>query len=394
MRLALLRIGLVVVATALAVALRPAEPAFAIVHLAETHEVMAGFDGDTDVQYVEINQRAFLQNITTDSKLSVFDATGTFIDADTVTAGDQPLLTVPTFVANTGDGVRWLMGTQAFKDLPGVVDPDFVFPDNPGLTTAAGMVCLFENSLPLSPRDFTDPSDSIDCVAYGGAGFTGSNPNSFPSEAAASGPGNGTKSLTRIVPASIGGSAPWAHSDDVNDFALRCPTPEDNAGQVSHLGPDDDADGLTNCREGELGTDPNVVDTDLDGCADGEEINNLPGLGGDRDPTDYWDFYDVPDRDTGLRDKVVNIPGDILGVASRFGNNDNGGTATINRDTDPLSNLGPPPPSPPVYHPAWDRSPRGPGGITDPGPPDGTVNIPDDILGVAPQFGHSCLAAP
>ena len=189
-----------------------------------------------------------------------------------------------------------------------------------------------------------------------------------------------------------------AHSDDVNDFALRCPTPENNAGQLSHLGPDDDADGLTNCREGEFGTDPNVVDTDLDGCADSEEITDDQYTGGLRDPTNYWDFYDVPDRDTGLRDKVVNIGNDILGTASRFGNNDDpdmdGNLEPINRNTDPLSNLGPPPPSPPVYHPAWDRSPRGPGGFTDPGPPDGTINVGDDILGVASQFGHSCLAAP
>ncbi len=136
-----------------------------------------------------------------------------------------------------------------------------------------------------------------------------------------------------------------------------------------------------------------TLDSDRDGCKDDAEINNLPLLGGDRDPTSYWDLYDVPDRDTGLRDQVINIPTDILGVASRFGNNDNDGAAPINRNTNPLSNLGPPPPSPGDYHPAWDRKRLAGPGTTNLVAPDGTVNLPDDILGAALQFGHNCREA-
>ena len=190
-RAALLRIVLVAVAivlVAVAVVLapspRPPEPAFAAVHIAEIHEVMVGFNGDPEVQYVEVNMRAFGQIFTTGVKLSAFDATGTFIDADPIAGGDQPLLTVPGLLANSGDGVRWLMGTTAFEEASGI-EADFEFPPGPILPASAGMTCVFENG-----RDFTNPTQSIDCAAYGGAAFTGSNPNSSPSEAATSGPGD------------------------------------------------------------------------------------------------------------------------------------------------------------------------------------------------------------
>jgi hypothetical protein len=89
-----------------------------------------------------------------------------------------------------------------------------------------------------------------------------------------------------------------------------------------------------------------------------------------------------------VRDRAVNVPGDILGVASRFGANDSGGTAPINRTTSALSG---PPPSAPAYHPAFDRGLQIGPNVWDLAPPDGAINVPNDILGVARQFGHSCL---
>jgi hypothetical protein len=229
MRAAALRIVLVTLTVVLATSLRPSQPALAVVHLAEIHELMVGFDGDPDVQFVEINMRLTGQNITVNTKLATFDASGTFIDADPGTGGDQPLLVVSGNVPNAGDGVRWIMGTTAFETASGI-QTDFEFPANPGLPTTAGMVCLFEDL-----RDFTNPVESVDCVAYGGASFTGQNPNSSPSEAATVGPGDGGSSLTRFVPATFGASPPWAQSDDAVDFFLACPTPENNAGQVGSL---------------------------------------------------------------------------------------------------------------------------------------------------------------
>ena len=223
----LLLLSLVLLAAFLIARGHSSQPAFAAVHRAEIHEVMSGFNGDPDVQYVEVNMRSGSQTATTNVKLSAFDASGTFIDGDPMTMGNQPLLTMSGSVPNSGDGIRWLMGTTAFEAASGI-QADFEFPPNPGLPSGAGMVCVFESGF-----NFTNPAQSIDCLAYGGASFTGSNPNSSPSEAATSGPGDGQLSLTRIVPSSFNFfGPPWAGSDDANDFALAGPSPENNAGDV------------------------------------------------------------------------------------------------------------------------------------------------------------------
>ena len=358
----LLRMTLVAIVIGVAITLRPAEPASAIVHLAEIHEVMAGFDGDADVQYVEVNMRLGGQNITVNSTLSAFDASGTFIDGDTVLIGDQPLITFPGNVPVGGGDVRWIVGTAEFETASGI-QADFVMPSSPGLTPSVGMVCLFE-----ALRDFTDPNVSIDCVAYGGASFTGENPNSDPSEAATTGPGDGTLSLTRIVPADLSISAPWARSDDANDFALRCPSPENNAGEIGLLGPDDDGDGLTNCREDELGKDSSDEDTDGDGCRDGAEEGTDEMFGGLRDSLNPWDFYDVLGPDGGPPDQIIDLPNDILGVILRFA---------------PLG-------TEPTYDVTFDRGPQIGANVWNMSAPDGVIDLPNDILGVILQFNHNC----
>ncbi len=141
-------------------------------------------------------------------------------------------------------------------------------------------------------------------------------------------------------------------------------------------GTDSDSDGLTDCVEEDIfATDPQNPDTDADGCKDGAEVFNSPQLGGGRNPAYFWDFYDTPQRD-----KVVSLVGDILGVAGRFG-------ATGDPGGDPLA----PPPPAPAYHTAFDRSGVLPGGDRwDLGAADGVITLPDDILGVAAQFGHNC----
>jgi len=151
---------------------------------------------------------------------------------------------------------------------------------------------------------------------------------------------------------------------------------------------------LPDALETVYGTNPNDPDTDKDGCLDGREVGPSEMLGGRRNPLNFWDFYDTPDA-ANVRDKVVNIQ-DILRVARRFSANDAGGTAPINRLSDPFSA----PPPEPAYHPAFDRFDPPPAAV-EPDPTkrevwdlqaaDGFITVVQDIRLVAAQFGHSCL---
>ena len=119
-----------------------------------------------------------------------------------------------------------------------------------------------------------------------------------------------------------------------------------------------------------------TTDTDKDGCTDVAELGTDEVSGGKRDPFNPFDFFDIN------HDGVVNINTDILGVASAFGTS-SGPAYSVYRDRGPLVRdadriLGTPldgdGPEP------WNKS-----------APDHSININDDVLGVAKQFGHSCM---
>jgi PKD repeat protein len=125
---------------------------------------------------------------------------------------------------------------------------------------------------------------------------------------------------------------------------------------------DADADLLSICVELPLGTDPENVDTDGDGCADGEEVLFDKAFGGQRDPLNEWDFYDVNG------DKKIDAV-DIGLVRSKFN------------------------PSAPVA-PGDEQYDRSAGTAPwAPGPPNGVMNALDISL-IRASFGHSCLGPP
>ncbi len=100
-----------------------------------------------------------------------------------------------------------------------------------------------------------------------------------------------------------------ADGDGIGDAADNCPAAA-NADQI-----DGDTDALGDACEAAYGTNAAVADTDGDGCRDGVEARPLsfsPQLGGDRDPTSPWDFFDV----TG--DGSVDLS-DTLDVLGYFG---------------------------------------------------------------------------
>ncbi|MCH8009630.1 MAG: hypothetical protein IIC91_12280 [Chloroflexi bacterium] len=123
-----------------------------------------------------------------------------------------------------------------------------------------------------------------------------------------------------------------------------------------------------------------IIDTDGDGCADKRENGPDETLGGQRDYKNPWDFYDVLGSDGGPRDGIIDLSNDILGVILHF------------------SPFGYTPGTPSVVgnttYDVFDRGPRVGGGPYNMGPPDGFIDLPNDILGVILQFNHDCVSDP
>jgi len=122
---------------------------------------------------------------------------------------------------------------------------------------------------------------------------------------------NPTVSITASCPgATISSASSDSDNDGTPDAADNCPSVA-NAGQL-----DSDSDRLGDaCEAPVYGTSASNPDTDGDGCRDGVEALTLqfsPQQGGDRNPADYWDFFDV----TG--DAAIDL-GDTLSVLSYFG---------------------------------------------------------------------------
>ncbi|MCH7838222.1 MAG: hypothetical protein IIC26_06910, partial [Chloroflexi bacterium] len=104
-----------------------------------------------------------------------------------------------------------------------------------------------------------------------------------------------------------------------------------------------------------------------------QELGNDETLGGQRDPDNFWDFFD-PNRD-----RAVGLL-DFLAVLRHFG------TAG-----DP-STLDPDGPEPPIgeYWALADRGGQAPGGDPwDELPANGSIGL-SDILSLLRQFGHTC----
>ncbi|MCH7698666.1 MAG: hypothetical protein IH865_06990 [Chloroflexi bacterium] len=196
----------------------------AVHHISEISEVMSGFDGDPNVQFVEIDQLAGGQYLVANTRLTAFNPDGTL-------AGVL-IDPVPSNVGLTGG--KWLMGTLAFETASGI-NADFTF--SAGILPAAGMVCWgAPGTIPPAPNswDASDPNNYVDCVSYGGAAFTGTNPMS--PDPAGSGAGDGTLSLTRSTSSTGKITNPWRNSDDDIDFKLAVPSPTNDAGEEGSLG--------------------------------------------------------------------------------------------------------------------------------------------------------------
>lgn len=306
---------------------RHAEAAF---HFAHISEVMFGMGADPSLQYVEIELEAAGQNVVGDTRLSAWNADGTFFGV---------LLLVPGNVADGSANANWVMATSGFAAASGIT-PDFTFTD--ATLPSTGMLCWgAPGAIPPPPASWSEQlsSNYVDCLPYGG--YSAGNIRFGP--ATALGLGDGVRSLTR--------------TDDTDqasmDYQYACGTPTNNSGQTGVAGPNTDGDLLVDCddncpgvsnngqedadtdglgtvcdgddsdpdQDGDglmdgpevlvYGSDPLVVDTDSDGCSDGEETGTNSALGGQRNPVDPLDF---PDLDG---DQTITIL-DLSAEASQF----------------------------------------------------------------------------
>ncbi|MCH7811239.1 MAG: hypothetical protein IH958_01260 [Chloroflexi bacterium] len=128
--------------------------------------------------------------------------------------------------------------------------------------------------------------------------------------------------------------------------------------------PDGDTDGDTVPNSTDL-------DDDGDGCLDTQEHGDDAVLGGQRDPHNFWDFFD-PNRD-----RSVTVL-DFFALLQRF-------ASAGDPNIDPLSN----PPAPPAYHTRFDRGAVIGANPWNLGPPDGAIAV-TDFFSLLVQFGHTC----
>lgn len=123
--------------------------------------------------------------------------------------------------------------------------------------------------------------------------------------------------------------------------------------------PDSDGDGLSDLMEDVLGADPQVEDSDGDGCVDGREFGPRAEEGGRRDPTNPWDYFN-PTSDG------QNRIDDLLAVVRHY----------FLEEGDP------------EYDVRYDRSYVGPN-AWNLGPPDGRILVHDIIYAMS-SFYHDC----
>ena len=200
---------------AIALVLGCAGRAAATFHLVSISELGAGFEGNPDIQFVELVTDAAGQTNETNTRLTAFDAAG---NATVLLLSDHG-------VTNGTKSANVLYATAAFQAATGVT-PDFVIPA--GIVTPTGMICWGAPGVvppPPSSWDFDKPSEYVDCVAYGSyAGIT--RPASGTPTSLA--PGDGTQSLTRVMGNGIAGS-------NATDFALAAVHVCNNAGACTDL---------------------------------------------------------------------------------------------------------------------------------------------------------------
>lgn len=189
-----------------------AHPAHALFHASVIDEAYLGNDADTTGQFLEIRMKFAAQNFVSNSVITTFGCDG---------SNPTDLLVIPTDLANQGTNVRWLMATDGdtpFSTLFGMHADFYVSGHFP---VPCGQVCwgapVASNfKPPANPAswDHTQPSNFIDCIAYGG--YTGP-----------------TRTVQLPTHGSIAGGLSYQRT--ALDFGPSCPSPTNNAGDTGSI---------------------------------------------------------------------------------------------------------------------------------------------------------------
>jgi hypothetical protein len=130
-------------------------PAFATFHFMQIEQVIAGVDGSTSSQAIQLRMRSTSQNFVAQGRLIAWDA-----------AGQNPVIldTMKTNVSFGNTGSRVLLATSSFAaSLNPPVTPDFIL-DNP----------IPDSYIPAGSLTFGDDFGTIYWrVSWGGASYTG-----------------------------------------------------------------------------------------------------------------------------------------------------------------------------------------------------------------------------
>jgi TolB-like protein/Tfp pilus assembly protein PilF len=174
-------------------------------HSVRLDEIMASFNGDDTVQFIEMQLGFAGQNAWNGVAMLTFEDEDGVVTSSFIFPSNPPDNVSPLAV---------LIATQAFADLPSMPTPDFIIPTS--IHTGSGKVCFKNN-----PAN-TAFSVTI-CLPYGN--FTG-NLESIGSAAPAL--DTSGMSLQRISNFNVAGG-----SNRNSHFALRTPAPTNSAGETA-----------------------------------------------------------------------------------------------------------------------------------------------------------------
>ena len=289
----LFALGVVVIVAAAASQLH-APPADASFHCMRIHAVMAGVNGDTSQQYVELRMPTPGQTVVAGTQLLFFSG-----------AGGMPMATF-TFPSSLPMGSNGAAGAS-------------ILIATTNLQTAAGVTADFTMPANVLPQDgkvqFTGAFNCnltgtvIDSVAYGSVSMGVPDcPLGAPVNAAAPPlPTTGTQALTLN---NLNLQCGVAGNNNSTEYTLQAAAPRNNAGVVGSFNSDSDGDLVPDISDSCPGTAPAAL-VDGSGCSaaqvdsDGDTICNpgAPSLG--------------PGPCTGINDNCPSVPN--LGQANADG---------------------------------------------------------------------------